>query len=181
MTSTFNLSDLAQLQEVLLFTEDDIAALRMSRAVLEPHVEEILDTWYGFVGSKPQLLASFSNPANGQPDARYLAEVRKRFGNWIDDTARAEYGADWLAYQHEIGLRHHSTKKNRTDDVESTDLIPFRYLIALHQPVTLTLRLFLERGGHGQKDVDRMHQAWIKSVLLQTILWSQPYVKEGQF
>jgi hypothetical protein len=26
-----------------------------------------------------------------------------------------------------------------------------------------------------------MHQAWIKSVLLQVTLWSHPYVKDGDF
>jgi len=26
-----------------------------------------------------------------------------------------------------------------------------------------------------------MHQAWIKSVLLQVILWSQPYTRDGDF
>lgn len=180
-SSAFTLDDLAKLQEVMLFGEDDVAALRQSREVLAPHIEEILDTWYGFVGSKPQLLESFSNPRTGAPDTRYLAEVRKRFGQWIDDTARAEYDESWLAYQYEIGLRHHRAKKNRTDGVESTDIILFRYLVALHQPVTITIRPFLERGGHSKEEVDRMHQAWIKSVLLQVILWSQPYVKEGQF
>jgi hypothetical protein len=26
-----------------------------------------------------------------------------------------------------------------------------------------------------------MHKAWVKAVLLQLILWSQPYVREGDF
>jgi hypothetical protein len=26
-----------------------------------------------------------------------------------------------------------------------------------------------------------MHDAWFKSVVLQVTLWSQPYVKEGDF
>jgi hypothetical protein len=29
--------------------------------------------------------------------------------------------------------------------------------------------------------VEKMHAAWVKSVLLQVTLWSQPYVKEGRF
>jgi hypothetical protein len=29
--------------------------------------------------------------------------------------------------------------------------------------------------------VDGMHQAWFKSVVLQVTLWSQPYVKDGDF
>jgi hypothetical protein len=26
-----------------------------------------------------------------------------------------------------------------------------------------------------------MHQAWLKSVVLQITLWSRPYIKDGQF
>jgi len=26
-----------------------------------------------------------------------------------------------------------------------------------------------------------MHQAWVKAVLLQVILWSEPYVRPGDF
>ena len=57
--------------------------------------------------------------------------MRKRFGQWILDTARAEYDQRWLDYQHEIGLRHHRTKKNRTDGAPSTDIVPFRHLFGL--------------------------------------------------
>ena len=28
---------------------------------------------------------------------------------------------------------------------------------------------------------ETMHQAWVKAVLLQVILWSQPYVRDGDF
>lgn len=35
--------------------------------------------------------------------------------------------------------------------------------------------------GDAPMDVDRMHGAWMKTVLLQVILWSHPYVKDGQF
>lgn len=179
--SPVTLEDLARLSEVLLLGDDDRAALRRSLPLLEGQVEAILDVWYGFVGSKPQLLTYFSDASTGQPDAAYLAAVRKRFGQWILDTARADYDQAWLDYQHEIGLRHHSTKKNRTDGATATPIIHFRYLPALVYPVTATLRPFLERGGHSAAEVDAMQQAWIKSVLLQSILWSYPYVRDGQF
>ena len=48
-------------------------------------------------------------------------------------------------------------------------------------PVTTTLRPFLERGGHSPEDGERMHAAWVKSVQVQAILWSYPYVNEGDF
>jgi len=179
--SPMTLEELGELQTSLLFGDDDVAALRMSADVLRPQVDEILDVWYGFVASTPHLLAYFSDPRTGEPDGAYLAAVRKRFGQWILDTAAADYDEDWLAWQHEIGLRHHPTKKNHTDGGHGPDIVHFRHLVALTIPVTTTLRPFLEADGHSPEDVDRMQAAWVKSVLLQTILWSRPYVHDGEF
>jgi len=180
-TSPLSLEELRELQASLLFGEDDVAALRMSLETLRPQVDEILDVWYGFVGSNPHLLAYFSDPETGEPDADYLAAVRKRFGQWILDTAAAEYDETWLAWQHEIGLRHHTTKKNLTDSGKGPSIVHFRHMVALTIPVTTTLRPFLEKGDHTSEEVERMHQAWVKSVLLQAILWSHPYVNDGEF
>ena len=110
-----------------------------------------------------------------------MASVRQRFGQWILDTARAEYDQKWLDYQHEIGLRHHRTKKNRTDGATSTEIVPFRDLFLLVFPVTLTLKPFLAKKGHSTEDVEKMYAAWLKSCLLQVTLWSYPYVKDGDF
>lgn len=180
-TSPITLAELELMQRSALFGPDDVAALRMSYAVVSEHVEAILDVWYGFVASQGHLLASFSSRRDGQPLGDYLAAVRRRFGQWILDTARAEYDQKWLDYQHEIGLRHHRTGKNRTDGVESSAIVPFRDLFALVFPITFTLRPFLGRQGHSAEDIDRMHAAWVKSCLLQVTLWSHPYVKEGDF
>lgn len=179
--SPLTVADLDRLRQVVLLGDDDLAALRQSLPILEPQVEQILDVWYGFVGSVPHLLHYFTDASTGKPDGDYLAGVRKRFGQWILATARANYDQQWLDQQHEIGLRHHSTRKNRTDGARSVPIVHFRYLPALVYPVTATLKPFLEKGGHDAAAVDRMHQAWIKSVLLQTILWSHPYVHDGQF
>jgi hypothetical protein len=179
--SPVTLAELEQLKASVLFGDDDVRHLRASREILRDHVEEILDVWYGFVGSQPHLLASFTGKADGAPIADYLGGVRRRFGQWILDTARAELDQAWLDYQHEIGRRHHRVGKNRTDGVASTDLVPFRHLFALVFPITFTLRPFLARGGHGADDVDRMHAAWVKSCLIQVTLWSHPYVKDGDF
>ena len=179
--SPLSMSEFEELQTSLLFGDDDVEALRMSLEVVRPHVDEILDVWYGFVASTPHLLAYFSDPKTTQPDGDYLAAVRKRFGQWILDTAAADYDEKWLAWQHEIGLRHHSTKKNRTDGGKGPSIVHFRHMVALTIPVTTTLKPFLERGDHTPEEVERMHQAWVKSVLLQVILWSHPYVNDGEF
>jgi len=178
--SPVSLQDLELLKATLLLGDDDLAALRRSGEVLAPQVEEILDVWYGFVGANPHLLAAFSDDA-GQPDQQYLAAVRRRFGQWILDTARATYDQAWLDYQHEIGLRHTRARKNQTDGADAADHIPLRYVLALLVPITTTLRPFLAKGGAAPEEVEAMHAAWVKAVLLQVVLWSQPYVRDGDF
>lgn len=179
--SPVSVEDLELLKKSVLFTEEDTKYLRMSREVLGDQVEAILDVWYGFVASSPHLVEYFRRKSDGQPDAGYLEAVRRRFGQWILDTAEANYDQAWLDYQHEIGRRHHRSGKNQTDKVDSVEHIHFRYLPALLYPITWTLKPFLAKKGHGAEDVENMHQAWIKSVLLQVILWSHPYVKDGEF
>jgi hypothetical protein len=177
----YTVKDLESLKKTLLFGEDDLKALRQSRAILEGQTDAILDVWYGFVASTPELVESFKNIKTGKPDAAYLAAVRRRFGQWILDTADANYDQTWLDYQYEIGLRHTRAKKNRTDKAPSVAQVNFRYIPALTIPITTTLKPFLAKGGASAADVERMHAAWVKAVLLQSILWSYPYVREGQF
>lgn len=179
--SPVTLEQLEGIKKSLLLTAEDEKYLKLSKLVLKPQVEAILDVWYGFVGSNDHLVYYFSDSKTKKPDSEYLAKVRKRFGRWILDTADANYDQSWLNYQYEIALRHHSSKKNKTDDANSVPIIHFSHLVALTYPVTATLKPFLEKGGHSKEEVEKMHQAWIKSVLLQTILWSYPYVNQGEF
>ena len=179
--SPVTLGDLDLMKKSVLFGDDDVKPLRLSHGVLKDQVEPILDVWYGFVGSNPHLLASFTDKNDGKPLGDYLGAVRKRFGQWILDTSRAEYDQHWLDYQHEIGLRHHRAKKNTTDAATSTALVPFRDLFLLIFPVTVTLKPFLAKQGHSAEEVDKMYAAWVKSCLLQVTLWSYPYLKDGDF
>jgi Protoglobin len=180
-TAPYTLADLESLKKTLLFSDEDVRYLRMSKAILADQTEAILDVWYGFVASTPELVVYFRNNKTGAPDAAYLGAVRKRFGQWITDTADANYDQAWLNYQYEIGLRHTAPKKNQTDKADSLPLVNFRYLSALTIPVTTTLKPFLAKKGASAADVEKMHAAWVKSVLMQTILWSHPYVRDGQF
>ncbi|HEY8491122.1 MAG TPA: protoglobin domain-containing protein [Dehalococcoidia bacterium] len=178
--SPLTLEDLERLKQAVLFTDDDAAALRQAGQVLADQVEDVLDVWYGFVASHPFLVHYFVGP-DGQPDGEYLAAVRKRFGQWILDTCTRPYDQAWLDYQEEIALRHHRSKKNRTDGVRSVPNVDLRYIIAFIYPITATMRPFLTKKGHGAEEVERMHQAWFKAVVLQTALWSRPYVQAGDF
>jgi hypothetical protein len=179
--SPLSLEDLGLLEQTVLFTEEDEEYLRLAGDVLEDQADEVLDLWYDFVGSHPHLIRYFADP-DGQPDAEYLGRVRERFKQWIFDTCRRSYDQEWLDYQQEIALRHTRAKKNQTDGAYSTpEHIPLRYMIAFIYPITATIKSFLANKGHDPEEVEKMHQAWFKSVVLQVTLWSYPYVKEGDF
>jgi hypothetical protein len=178
--SPVTMKEFEELKQAVLFTAEDEKYLKMAGEVLKDQIDAVLDLWYGFVGSHPHLVYYFSGP-DGKPDANYLAAVRQRFGQWILDTCNRPYDQEWLNYQHEIGLRHHRTKKNKTDNVRSVPIVPLRYLIAFIYPITATIKPFLAKKGHSPEEVDKMHQAWFKSVTLQVALWSYPYAKDGDF
>lgn len=166
--------ELAELREAVLLGEDDGAALAMAGEVLSPQIEDVLDVWYGFVGSHPFLVREFAD-TDGTPIPEYLARVRVRFGQWIRDTCTRTYDDEWLAYQHEIALRHTRSGKNLTDAVASTSHVPLRHLVALIYPISATVRPFLRAAGHSDEQVEAMWQAWFKSVTLQVALWTRAY------
>ena len=179
--SPLGLEDLDLLKQTVLFGEEDEQHLRMAGDVLEDQIEDVLDVWYGFVGGHPHLVRYFTDD-EGQPDTEYLGRVRGRFGQWILDTCRRPYDQEWLDYQQEIALRHTRDKKNQTDGAyETPDHIGLRYMVAFIYPITATIKPFLANKGHSAEEVDKMHQAWFKSVVLQVTLWSYPYVKNGDF
>ncbi len=47
----------------------------------------------------------------------------------------------------EIGLRHHRTKRNQTDDVNAVPSIHHRYMTAFIYPITATIKPFLVKKG----------------------------------
>lgn len=56
-----------------------------------------------------------------------------------------------------------------------------RYLIAFIYPITATMKSFLAKKGHAHEEIEKMHQAWFKAVVLTVTFWSMPYVKTGDF
>ncbi len=178
-TSPVSLQDLQLLKKTLLFTEEDERYLRLAGEVLRDQTDEVLDLWYGYVGNLEHLVYYFTK--NGQPNADYLAAVRQRFGAWIMDLCNRPYDQDWLNYQHEIALRHHKTKKNKTDGVDAVPIIHFRYMVAFIFPITYTIKGFLAKKEHSAEEVEKMFAAWFKAVTLTALLWCQPYIREGEF
>jgi len=98
------------LKQTVLFSEEGKQYLRMAGSILQKQMDAILALWNNFVGSHPYLIQYSGKP--NDPDSAYLGAVRQRFKQWILDTCNREYDQAWLDYQHEIGLRHHLTKKN---------------------------------------------------------------------
>lgn len=168
---------IANLRAALLLGDDDLAALRDAAAIVEPRIEELLDVWYGFVGSHSFLLDAFVTAAG--PDGDYLARVRARFGQWVRDTLAGDFGPAWAAYQEEVGRRH-AAGKNATDAVVGApDVVPFRHVVALVYPIYATVRPFLAAGARDATHLEAMHQAWLKAVLLNVAVWSRAYVRDG--
>jgi hypothetical protein len=87
----------------------------------------------------------------------------------------------WLDYQQEIGLRHSRAKKNRTDHADSLDHIPMRYLLGFTAVVITSSRGHLAAHGASAAEVDRMHAAFTKSVMLHVTLWTRAYVDEANW
>ena len=169
--------DVELLKATLLWSDDDDRYLRMAGEVLADQVDDVLELWYGYVGAHPHLVHYFAD-RDGQPIGPYLERVRARFAQWVRDVCSRPYDDAWRDYQHEIALRHTRAKKNQTDGVDSVPEVALRYLIAFVFPITATMRSFLASHGHAADDVDGMHTAWFKAVVLHVCLWSQPYAPE---
>ena len=167
-------AELELLKKAVDLTQEDEEYLRMAGDVLADQTEEVVKKWRGVIAANPHL-AQYSLGPEGKPDAHYSADSGLRFRQWILDTCFKRYDQDWLNYQQEIALRHTSVKKNKTDGVESAAYIPLRYVIAFTAVINDAIRPFLSAKGHSPVEVERMHRAWCKSVLLQIALWSAPY------
>lgn len=177
--SPVSTADLELLKKTVLFTAEDEKYLKMAGDVLKDQTNEVLDLWYGFVGNNSHLVHYFTH--NGKPNMEYLTAVRARFGLWITDLCTKPYNQEWLNYQHEIALRHHSAKKNKTDNVQSVPIIHYRYMVAFIFPITFTIKSFLTKKGHDAETVEKMYGAWFKAVTLTVILWTYPYINKGEF
>jgi hypothetical protein len=152
--SPITMKEWEELKMSAFFSDEDVSYLRLSYDVLKDQVADLLKVWRGIIFLHPHLRAYDENPQTGEVDTAYAKAVGLRFGQWILDTAKADYNQTWLDYQYEIGLRHHRSKKNKT---------------------------YLEKGNHSADVVNRMYDAWWKSMILQVTLWSQPYMHEGDF
>ena len=173
-TSPVTMKDLELLKQTITLDSDDQKYLRMAGDVLEPQTESIVNMWRGVISSMPHLAFYFKNDA-GKTDEQYKAKVKERFKQWIMDLCHKPYYQDWLNYQHEIGLRHMSAKKNKTDNADAAPFIPMRYVIAFTAVVNDSIKPFMAKNGHSLGVIEKMHKAWCKAVLLHVTLWTRAY------
>jgi pimeloyl-ACP methyl ester carboxylesterase len=179
--SPITLEELDDLKATCFFTDEDMVYLRLSYDVLKEQADELVTMWRGIIAQHVHLAGYSFDRDTGKPDKEYGAAVGKRFAQWVLDTARADYGQQWLDYQYEIGLRHHRSKKNLTDHANTPTHIRGRDLIGFAAATVAPMRPYLEKGGHSAEVVQRMQEAWWKSMILQVTLWSQPYMNPGDF
>ena len=172
--SPLTLPDLERLKEVVWLTPDDQQALREAAGILSDQADDMVTAWRARLGDLP-FMRPYSGHPDGTPNPGYGAATKPRFDRFIIDACTRPLDQDWLDYQHEIGLRHTSAKKNRTDHADSLDHIPLRYLLAFTAVVITTARDYLAAKGASPEQVDRMHAAFTKSVMLHVTVWTRAY------
>jgi hypothetical protein len=174
-SSPLSLEDLERLKAAVGLTEDDQRWLKRMAPLVADRAGEMVDTWRAQLSEHPHL-ARYSARPDGSKHEEYSAASRPRFARWIVDLCARPYDRTWLDYQEEIGLRHTLIKKNRTDAVEAAeDHIPMRYLLAFSAVVMVTMRGFLRPKVVDERELDAMHAAWCKAVMLHVTLWTRPY------
>lgn len=173
--SPISVRELAELKTTAGFTGDDERYLRLAGEVLVDQTRQIVEHWRSRIIAGIPNLARHSRTPEGNPIPEYLAKSNLRFEQWILDTCLRPYDQDWIDYQQEIALRHMTPRKNQTDGVRSTSFVPFRDILAFTAIMNETIKPYLAAKGNSPFEVERMHQAWCKSIQLQMALWAALY------
>jgi protoglobin len=174
--SPITIKELEQLKQSAGFTNEDERWLRIAGEVLTGRTKALVEKWRSVISAHPHL-AQYSQTPDGQKDPRYGEASGLRFEQWVLDTCLRPYDQDWLNYQQEIALRHTSVKKNKVDHVQSAPTIKLRDVVAFTAVINdpIIMKPFLAAKGHSAAEVEKMYQAWCKSLLLQVALWTEPY------
>jgi hypothetical protein len=171
------MEDLGRLKAVAGITADDERVLAEAAEILAGQADAMVTFYRERLGQLPWM-APYSGHPDGRPNPKYGAASKPRFDRWIIDACTRPLDQNWLNYQHEIGLRHTAAKKTKTDSADSLDQIPMRYLLAFTAVVIATARGFLAATGAPPDQVDRMHSAFTKSVMLHVTVWTRAYTND---
>jgi hypothetical protein len=170
-------SDVRELEKTIGWTEEDAALLRQHGDLFCEQAEAMVDSWRAIIASQPHLAHWFNGPYE-RPDDEYKARVKPRFVQWVIDTATRPHDQAWLDYQEEIGLRHTPAKKNSADERHTPPMVPLRFLLGFLPAVT-DIRGFLEGRVAEEATLQAIKRAWYKAVLIEVVLWTRPYTREG--
>lgn len=170
--SPVSLAELDELKTLLRFGDDDVHRLGAIGDVLEPRLSEFMALLMEWTG--PVAMTSVVT-TDGTIDEAYAEAAHRRFAQGFVDTCRRTFDQTWLDYQHEVGLRHHWAKKNRTDGSHATPHIPYRWMLAFLEPTVETMAEFL-RSLVPPGELAALVSSWRKAMLLQVVLYSRAYV-----
>jgi hypothetical protein len=169
--------EVRELEQTVGWTQQDAELLRQHGDVFREQAEAMVDAWRALIGSQPHLAHWFNGPYE-KPDNEYKARVKRRFVQWVIDTATRPHDQAWLDYQEEIGLRHTPAKKNSADETHKVPMLPLRFLLGFLPAVT-DIREFLEGRIADDGTLQAVERAWSKAVLLEVVLWARPYTRDG--
>jgi len=176
--SPLSLEEMRQLEQTVGWRDEDARVLQRHAEIFKKHAEQMVDSWREVIAAQPHLAKVFFG-ADGKPDDEYKSKVKKRFVQWVLDVSSRPHDRTWLDYQEEIGLRHTPAKKNRTDGRQTPPLVPLRYLMGFIPVVTIGARKFFVGAGVADEELEKLQDAWAKTVQLHVTLWARPYVKDG--
>jgi len=177
--SPVSLEELELLLRTVSLSDEDLRWLRRAGEVLADQTGAVVGAWREAIAENPHL-ACYYGSHSGEADPGYKVSVGERFKQWILDVCLRPYDRAWLDYQHEIGRRHTHLRKNMADDAAALPHIPLRYLIAFTAVINDRIKPFLAHGS-SREEVEAMHSAWCKAVLLHVAVWSRPYVAESDW
>jgi hypothetical protein len=160
------------------WSDEDARVLQSYGDVFRTHAENMVDRWRAVIGAQSHLAKWFFGP-DGKPDDGYQARVKARFVQWVADAVFRPHDQGWLDNQEEIGLRHTPMKKNQTDNAQTSPVVPLRYVLAFVTIITTASRPFFIDAGIGGEELQKLEEAWAKTVQLHVTLWARNYVEEG--
>lgn len=160
-----------------LFSPDDANALRKLWRILKGQTDDYLDMVLGMVAAHPALVATLAALREEESTTGVLdsaAVARSRFQQWLFETCYFPQEPHWLK-------QLYAERSPRDSPAQpSPALLPgFRHTVALAYPLVATVRPFLVANGCDHQEIERIQHAFLKAILLQVVLLSKLYVKEG--
>jgi len=152
------------LKRALLFTVQDRQALRGAWEILAHQTDDYLDRLPGLIAAHPALCQALS-PACATL-WNDVDEARRYFRQWLFDICQQPDNPRWLQ---PLAAKPPSLRPG------------LRYALACVYPLLAMARPLLAAGAQQPAEVEQMQQALTKALLLQVILASKIYAREGEW